>query len=348
MKQPNKPGSYLVRNSDTQPGHYSLAVRHKTDVKHYLIKLDGEHFFLHASAKFASLSELLHFYSQNTRDIGIQLKTPCVVSEPPQTTGSPISTLQVEKSEVSLNRRVGDGTFGAIWEGKWRSTTGVAVRVLCESKPRVPESQLLETVHAMKNLSHPYLVRLFAVCTEEPAYVIMELMKLSLLTYLQTPEGRCNQNFIFFSSQILNGMAHLEEQNFVHKNLAARNVLMDEHFNCKVADYGLPDLFDSPLETSLVKWTAPEVLLGSPHTIKSDIWAFGIVLYEVVTHGRFPYPGMTNAQVMEKIVSGYRIPRPLNCPDILHNLMQYCWKAEPMERYTFDFMSSELCCVDYA
>ena len=158
----------------------------------------------------------------------------------------------------------------------------------------------LKEAQIMKKLRHPKLIQLYAVCTlEEPIYIITELMKNgSLLEYLQG-KGRTLKlpQLIDMSAQIASGMAYLESQNYIHRDLAARNVLVSENNIVKIADFGLARLIkEDEYEARVgarfpIKWTAPEAANYSKFSIKSDVWSFGILLTELVTYGRIPYPG---------------------------------------------------------
>ena len=241
------------------------------------------------------------------------------------------------------------GQFGEVWEGLWNNTTSVAVKTM---KPgTVSASEFLQEAKLMKRLLHPNLVQLYAVCTmEEPIYIVNELMKHgSLLDYLRG-DGRSLKlpQLIDMSAQVASGMAYLEEQNYIHRDLAARNILVGENLICKITDFGLVRVIDEDIYEAHtgakfpIKWTAPEATLYNRFTIKSDVWSFGIVLYEIITYGRFPYPGMTNAQVLEALQQGYRMPCPMGCPDKLHNIMLDCWREDPDCRSTFETLQWQL------
>ena len=158
----------------------------------------------------------------------------------------------------------------------------------------------LAEAQIMKKLRHTKLIQLYAVCTaEEPIYIITELMKNgSLLEFLQG-KGRNLKlpQLIDMSAQIASGMAYLESQNYIHRDLAARNVLVGENNIVKIADFGLAriikeDEYEARVGARFpIKWTAPEAANYSKFSIKSDVWSFGILLTELITYGRIPYPG---------------------------------------------------------
>ena len=139
-------------------------------------------------------------------------------------------------------------------------------------------------------------------------------------------------------------MAYLEEKNYVHRDLSARHVLVSKSENliCKVKVVSMArilsdDVYETYTGTKCpIKWTALEALCHRHFTIKSDVWSFGILLYELITYGRFPYPGMNNAQVLEALKTGYRLPCPIGCPEQLYEIMRECWREDAESRPTFE------------
>ncbi|XP_040432386.1 proto-oncogene tyrosine-protein kinase Src isoform X2 [Cygnus olor] len=148
--------------------------------------------------------------------------------------------------------------------------------------------------------------------------------------------------------QIASGMAYVERMNYVHRDLRAANILVGENLVCKVADFGLARLIEDNEYTARqgakfpIKWTAPEAALYGRFTIKSDVWSFGILLTELTTKGRVPYPGMVNREVLDQVERGYRMPCPPECPESLHDLMCQCWRKDPEERPTFEYLQAFL------
>lgn len=135
----------------------------------------------------------------------------------------------------------------------------------------------------------------------------------------------------------------------IHRDLAARNILVGEDHKCKVADFG----FARDIMTSLVyerksegrlpiRWMAPESLYDNIFSVKSDIWSFGVLIWEIVTLGSTPYPGISAATVMKKVRDGYRLDKPEHCRRELYNIMYYCWDEDPKERPSFDELVDRL------
>ncbi|KAM6915349.1 tyrosine-protein kinase fynb isoform 3-T3 [Xenentodon cancila] len=298
----NPRGTYLIRESETTKGAFSLSIRDWDDVKgdhvkHYKIrKLDSGGYYITTRAQFDTLQQLVQHYS-----------------------------------------------------GTWNGTTKVAVKTL---KPGTmsPES-FLEEAQIMKKLRHDKLVQLYAVVSEEPIYIVTEYMgKGSLLDFLKDGEGRGLKlpNLVDMAAQVAAGMAYIERMNYIHRDLRSANILVGDNLVCKIADFGLARLIEDNEYTARqgakfpIKWTAPEAALYGRFTIKSDVWSFGILLTELVTKGRVPYPGMNNREVLEQVERGYRMPCPQDCPISLHELMLQCWKKDAEERPTFEYLQAFL------
>lgn len=233
---------------------------------------------------------------------------------------------EIDRTSLKFVRKLGHGQFGEVWEGLWNNTTPVAIKTLkpgdylvvwlikllanrFSSAILTVSTQLgtmdpkdfLAEAQIMKKLRHSKLIQLYAVCTaEEPIYIITELMKNgSLLEFLQG-KGRNLKlpQLIDMAAQIASGMAYLESQNYIHRDLAARNVLVGENNIVKIADFGLAriikeDEYEARVGARFpIKWTAPEAANYSKFSIKSDVWSFGILLTELITYGRIPYPGI--------------------------------------------------------
>ena len=335
MQPFNESGSFLIRNSESAPGEYSLSVKYAGRVRHYKIKRNSKGYYI-MNTTFENIPELVKHYSENPVDQCFSLKNACLSERTNE-------TWEIERNSIQLVKKLGGGKFGEVWQGTWNDTTEVAVKIL---KPgTISGNEFFEEVALTKQLRHPKLVQLYGVCTKkEPIYIITDMMKRgSLLTYLRG-DGRSLKfpKLIDMGAQVASGMAYLEEKNYVHRDLAARNILVSENLNCKVESVSMARILSEDIYKAYtgakfpIKWTAPEALFHHQFTIKSDVWSFGILLYELITYGKFPYPGKSNDEVLNLLKNGYRMAPPASCPDLLYKIMEECWRGDAVSRPTFE------------
>lgn len=250
-----------------------------------------------------------------------------------------------------MKNKLGSGQYGEVYEGVWqRYNKVVAVKTLKEETMCLDE--FLEEATIMKEMKHPNLVQLLGVCTREPPYyIITEYMpKGNLLDYLRASSANELGHTVlkYFAIQIASAMSYLESKNFIHRDLAARNCLVGDNNIVKVADFGLARLIKEDTYTAHIgskfpiKWTAPEGLAFNKFSNKSDVWAFGVLLWEIATYGKSPYPGVELSDVYHLLESGYRMECPDDCPRNIYELMRRCWEWEPGNRPTFSALYQAL------
>ncbi|XP_036388448.1 tyrosine-protein kinase HCK [Megalops cyprinoides] len=349
----NRVGSFMIRESETSKGSYSLSVRdsdgHSCDtVKHYKIRtLDNGGFYISPRITFITLQELVSHYQKQGDGLCQALTVPCLNPKPQKPWEK--DAWEIPRESLKLEKRLGAGQFGEVWMGMYNKHTKVAVKTMKPGSMSV--EAFLAEANLMKTLHHDKLVRLYAVVSEEPIYIITEFMeKGSLLDFLKSDEGNRVQlpKLIDFSAQIAEGMAYIEQRNYIHRDLRAANILVSKALVCKIADFGLARIIEDNEYTARegakfpIKWTAPEAINYGSFTIKSDVWSFGILLTEIISYGRTPYPGMTHPEVIRSLERGYRMQRMDNCPKELYDIMLMCWNKKPEERPTFDYLQSVL------
>ncbi|CAL8299747.1 unnamed protein product [Boreogadus saida] len=347
----NMQGSFLVRESETTPGSYTLSVRDLDQdegdvIKHYRIRnMDDGGFYITAKISFSTIRELVKHHKRDASGLCTRLLSACQSRAPEKPWWQ--DEWEISRDTLKLERKLGAGQFGEVWMGIYNNERKVAIKNLKIGTMSVEE--FLAEANMMKALQHPRLVRLFAVVTKEPIYIVTEYMENgSLVDFLKTTEGGnlTLSTLIDMSSQVAEGMAFIEHRNYIHRDLRAANILVSHQHICKIADFGLARLIKDNEYTARegakfpIKWTSPEAINFGTFSIKSDVWSFGILLTEIVTYGRLPYPGMSNPEVIQNLEEGYRMPRPDNCPEGLYNIMLMCWSEEPENRPTFEYLKS--------
>ncbi|NXB80636.1 ABL1 kinase, partial [Donacobius atricapilla] len=340
-------GSFLVRESESSPGQRSISLRYEGRVYHYRINTasDGK-LYVSSESRFNTLAELVHHHSTVADGLITTLHYPAPKRNKPTIYGvSPnYDKWEIERTDITMKHKLGGGQYGEVYEGVWKKyNLTVAVKTLKEDTMEVEE--FLKEAAVMKEIKHPNLVQLLGVCTREPPfYIITEFMTYgNLLDYLR----ECNRQevnavvLLYMATQISSAMEYLEKKNFIHRDLAARNCLVGENHLVKVADFGLSRLMTGDTYTAHagakfpIKWTAPESLAYNKFSIKSDVWAFGVLLWEIATYGMSPYPGIDLSQVYELLEKDYRMERPEGCPEKVYELMRACWQWSPSDRPSF-------------
>ncbi|XP_031365697.1 mitogen-activated protein kinase kinase kinase 1a-like [Apis dorsata] len=298
----------------------------------------------------------------------------CHEAEKPPPPSSQESRWEFPRDKLRLQTVLGQGNFGQVWKAEADDLTGhqgttrlVAVKTVKEGASEREKEDLVRELEIMQQLgSHPNVVTLLGCCTEqEPHYLILEyVMYGKLLAYLR--DHRTRQDFYNFSEDsaaltsrdltvfgycVARGMEYLASKKIIHRDLAARNVLVDHNKLCKIADFGMSRFADGDgevIETRHgrnalpIRWMAPESLIYSLFTTKTDVWSFGILMWEIVTLGSTPYPDMTAREVMRNVQNGYRLERPSHCRSELFRVISRCWHADPDRRPEFQTLRRDL------
>uniref|UniRef100_A0AAA9SMY8 Tyrosine-protein kinase n=2 Tax=Bos TaxID=9903 RepID=A0AAA9SMY8_BOVIN len=255
--------------------------------------------------------------------------------------------------DLVLGEQIGRGNFGEVFSGRLRAdNTLVAVKSCRETLPPDLKAKFLQEARILKQYSHPNIVRLIGVCTQkQPIYIVMELVQGGdFLTFLRTEGARLRvKTLLQMVGDAAAGMEYLESKCCIHRDLAARNCLVTEKNVLKISDFGMSReeadgiyAASGGLRQVPVKWTAPEALNYGRYSSESDVWSFGILLWETFSLGASPYPNLSNQQTREFVEKGGRLPCPELCPDAVFRLMEQCWAYEPGQRPTFSVIYQEL------
>ncbi|XP_068733704.1 tyrosine kinase receptor Cad96Ca-like [Montipora capricornis] len=281
---------------------------------------------------------------------------------------------EVTREDVKVEKIIGKGAFGQVAKGTAKNlpfhsdTTTVAVKMLKANAPESDKRDLKSELELMKTLKpHPHVIKLLGCVTEtDPLLVLIEYVPYGdLLGYLRKSRGLndtyykdpdikpqtslTSQQLMKFAWQIADGMSYLSLRKIIHRDLAARNVLVGETETCKVTDFGMArdvqqeNIYERKTRGRLpVKWTAYESLLYGIYTTKSDVWSYGVVLYEIFTVGGSPYPRMDGKKIASLLQEGYKMPKPQHVDNDLYQIMMNCWQNEPEARPSFADLTQQL------
>uniref|UniRef100_A0A8C4EGH1 Tyrosine-protein kinase n=1 Tax=Dicentrarchus labrax TaxID=13489 RepID=A0A8C4EGH1_DICLA len=303
-----------------------------------LYRLDGESFQSIPMLIYHLLSSRQHI----TKKSDIVLKKPVLKDK-----------WVLEHDDIILGHLIGRGNFGEVYNGRLRSdNTPVAVKSCKENLAPEHKSKFLMEARILKQYDHPNIVKLIGVCTQkQPIYIIMELIQggdfLSFLRH--ESHNLAPKVLVKMTENVASGMEYLESKKCIHRDLAARNCLVAENNLVKISDFGMSRQqedgvysTEGGLRQIPVKWTAPEALNYGRYTTESDVWSFGVLLWETFSMGMTPYTSMNNQQTRDEVEKGYRMPAPHGCPVEISRIMNNCWQYEPRNRPSFKKLRAEL------
>uniref|UniRef100_A0AAR2JZE7 Tyrosine-protein kinase n=1 Tax=Pygocentrus nattereri TaxID=42514 RepID=A0AAR2JZE7_PYGNA len=333
-----------VIKSDTL-NFWSLFRENVGSCRHYNILTTQQGlFYLAEKHYFSNIPELINYHQHNAAGLVSRLKY--VVSNrtqnAPSTAGLGYGVWEIDPRQLTFIRELGNGQFGVVKYGKWQGRHDVAIKMIKEGS--MSEDDFIEEAKVMMKLRHENLVQLYGVCTKQrPIYIVTEFLPNGcLLTYLREDlQHPSAVQLLEMCKDVSEGMAYLESQQYIHRDLAARNCLVDSNGTVKVTDFGLSRyVLDDEYMSSAgskfpVRWSPPEVLLYCKFSSKSDIWAFGVLMWEIYTLGRMPYERMNNTEIVDKVAAGYRLYRPQMANDRIYSVMTTCWHEKADERPTF-------------
>ncbi|XP_018568543.1 focal adhesion kinase 1 isoform X2 [Anoplophora glabripennis] len=254
----------------------------------------------------------------------------------------------LDRNQIELHEILGEGQFGDVHMGTVRCKDGtlipVAVKTCKGDADLATTEKFLEEAYIMQQFDHQHIIKLIGICSISPVWIVMELAKLGeLRAYLQNNKSRLDlATLLLYAFQLSTALSYLESKKYVHRDIAARNVLVSTDKCVKLADFGLSrwmgddqSYYKASKGKLPIKWMSPESINFRRFTTASDVWMFGVCIWEILMLGVKPFQGVKNNDVIGKIENGERLALPPDCPPRLYSLMSQCWSYEPSKRPSF-------------
>ncbi|POI34691.1 hypothetical protein CIB84_001557, partial [Bambusicola thoracicus] len=289
----------------------------------------------YSKAKQDPEEEKMHFHNGHIKLPGVRTYIdPHTYEDPNQAVHE--FAKEIEASCITIERVIGAGEFGEVCSGRLKlqgkREFPVAIKTLKVGYTEKQRRDFLGEASIMGQFDHPNIIHLEGVVTKsKPVMIVTEYMENgSLDTFLKKNDGQFTViQLVGMLRGIASGMKYLSDMGYVHRDLAARNILINSNLVCKGGK--IP-----------IRWTAPEAIAFRKFTSASDVWSYGIVMWEVMSYGERPYWEMTNQDVIKAVEEGYRLPSPMDCPAALYQLMLDCWQKDRNSRPKFDEIVSML------
>ncbi|KAK2539808.1 Tie1 [Columba guinea] len=310
-----------------------------------------------------------HFHTERGEETILQFNSGTLtLTRRPKPQPEPLSYPILEWEDIKFEDMIGEGNFGQVIRAMIKKDglkMNAAIKMLKEFASENDHRDFAGELEVLCKLGHhPNIINLLGACENKGyLYIAIEYAPYgNLLDFLRksrvletdpafakehgTASTLTSQQLLQFASDVAKGMQYLSEKQFIHRDLAARNILVGENLASKIADFGLSRGEEVYVKKTMgrlpVRWMAIESLNYSVYTTKSDVWSFGVLLWEIVSLGGTPYCGMTCAELYEKLPQGYRMEKPRNCDDEVYELMRQCWRDRPYERPPFAQISMQL------
>ncbi|KHN82952.1 Tyrosine-protein kinase Fps85D [Toxocara canis] len=336
-------GHFLVRQSEVNNGEglkMILSIRWKGKFHHFIINHHLGSFFIE-KYRFDSISDLIRFYTKKKRPVTMRTGALLIYGVPKQ-------RWELHHDQIRLGRMIDEGGFGGIYEATVK-IDGQAIQAAVKvHKGRALDKEIIKGIcneaRIMRRYSHPNIVQLYGVAVgREPIMVVMELVRDGALDSYLVRKGRLlrTSQKVRMCLDAASGLEYLHEMGCIHRDVSARNCLV-HNMRIKITDFGLSrEITKQEVKYKLknlkqklpIRWLAPETLMTATYTTKSDVFSYGILLWEIFMDAAEPYFGMTIAEVNEQVKTGYRMPAPDCMPKAIQQVMcVYCFADDPEVR----------------